>query len=272
MKKALFGVAVAMLLAGAGIVAGNDGPKFEARLTGAQEVPPVNTETVGKVEIRFNADETKADFELDVRKGVRVTQAHIHCAAKGVNGPVVVLAGFHNRGWDVDGSWVEHATVTDANVMPPASPACPHVIATLRDLVLIDGGRGQLSAAYEALEQVGLGNLVAIGIAKKEEVLFTRDRPEPIVLPENDAGLLLLQRIRDEAHRFAVTFHRQARSMRDLRSALDEVPGIGPRRRRALLTRFGSLAGVRRATREELEAVVGARAAGAIIDFFAQSG
>jgi len=140
------------------------------------------------------------------------------------------------------------------------------------DLVLIDGGRGQLSAAYEALEQVGLGNLVAIGIAKKEEVLFTRDRPEPIVLPEDDTGLLLLQRIRDEAHRFAVTFHRRARSMRDLRSALDEVPGIGPRRRRALLTRFGSLAGVRRATREELETVVGARAAGAVIDYFARSG
>jgi hypothetical protein len=125
-----------MLLAGAGIAARHDGPKFEARLTGAQEVPPVNTVTMGKVEIRFNDDETKADFELVVRKGVRVTQAHIHCAAKGVNGPVVVfLAGFHNRGWDVDGSWIENTTVTDANVMPPSSVACPHVIATLRDLV-----------------------------------------------------------------------------------------------------------------------------------------
>ena len=136
MKRAMFAAAVAMLVAGAGILARNDGPKFEARLTGAQEVPPVNTETVGKVEIRFNADETKAEFELEVRKGVRVTQAHIHCAPKGVNGPVVVfLAGFHNRGWDVDGSWVENTTVTDANVMPPSSPACSHVINNLRDLV-----------------------------------------------------------------------------------------------------------------------------------------
>jgi excinuclease ABC subunit C len=139
------------------------------------------------------------------------------------------------------------------------------------DLILIDGGRGQLSAAYEALEAIGLGNLVAVGIAKKEEVLFTRERPEPIVLPENDPALLLIQRIRDEAHRFAVTFHRKARSMRDLRSELDNVPGIGPRRRRALLTAFGSLAGVRRATREELESVVGARAASAVIDYFARS-
>jgi excinuclease ABC subunit C len=139
------------------------------------------------------------------------------------------------------------------------------------DLILIDGGRGQLSAAYEALEEIGLGNLVAVGLAKKEEVLFTRERPEPIVLPTNDPALLLVQRIRDEAHRFAVTFHRKARSMRDLRSELDEVPGVGPRRRRALLTRFGSLAGVRRATREELESVVGARAAAAVIDYFARS-
>jgi excinuclease ABC subunit C len=139
------------------------------------------------------------------------------------------------------------------------------------DLIIIDGGRGQLSAAYEALESIGLGNLVAVGIAKKEEVIFTRERAEPIVLPEHDRGLLLIQRIRDEAHRFAVTFHRRARSMRDLRSELDDVPGIGTRRRKALLTAFGSLAGVRRATREELEAVVGARAAGAVLDHFARA-
>ncbi|HYS24811.1 MAG TPA: excinuclease ABC subunit UvrC [Vicinamibacterales bacterium] len=139
------------------------------------------------------------------------------------------------------------------------------------DLILIDGGKGQLTAAYDGLEQIGLGNLVAIGIAKKEELLFTRDRHDPIALPDNDPALLLIERIRDEAHRFAVTFHRKARSMRDLRSQLDDVPGIGPRRRRALLTRFGSLAGVRRATREELDAVVGPKAAAAVIDYFAKS-
>jgi len=139
------------------------------------------------------------------------------------------------------------------------------------DLILIDGGRGQLSAAYEALETIGLGNLVAVGIAKKEEVIFTRERPEPVVLPGHDPALLLIQRIRDEAHRFAITFHRKARSMRDLRSELDDVPGIGPRRRRALLRAFGSLAGVRRATREELESVVGAKTAAAVIDYFSRA-
>jgi len=140
------------------------------------------------------------------------------------------------------------------------------------DLIVIDGGKGQLSAAYEALEQIGLANLVAVGLAKKEELVFARDRLEPIVMNEHDPALLLLQRIRDEAHRFAVTFHRKARSMRDLRSELDVIPGIGARRRRALLTRFGSVAGVRRATREDLASVVGAKAATAVIDYFARSG
>jgi excinuclease ABC subunit C len=137
------------------------------------------------------------------------------------------------------------------------------------DLILIDGGKGQLSAAYSALESLGLANLVAVGFAKKEELLFTRDRDDAIALPTNDPGLLLVQRIRDEAHRFAVTFHRRARAMRDLHSELDHVPGVGPRRRRTLLTTFGSLAGVRRATREELEAIVGRKVADAVLAFFA---
>ena len=137
------------------------------------------------------------------------------------------------------------------------------------DLVVIDGGKGQLSAAYEALEELGLANLVAVGIAKKEELLYTRDRRDPLALATSDPALLLVQRIRDEAHRFAVTFHRRARTIRDLKSELDEVPGVGPRRRRVLLTRFGSLAGVRRATREELAAVVGAKVADAVLAFFA---
>ncbi len=137
------------------------------------------------------------------------------------------------------------------------------------DLVLIDGGKGQLSAAYAALEELGLANLMAVGIAKKEELLYTREHENPIALAATDPSLLLVQRIRDEAHRFAVTFHRQARSMRDLRSELDHVPGVGPRRRKTLLTTFGSLAGVRRATREELAAVVGAKTADAVLAFFA---
>jgi excinuclease ABC subunit C len=136
------------------------------------------------------------------------------------------------------------------------------------DLILIDGGKGQLSAAYSALAELGLGNLIAAGLAKKEELLFTRERTDAMALAVDSPALLMIQRIRDEAHRFAVTFHRQARGKRDLRSELDTISGVGPRRRKALLTAFGSLAGVRRATREELVKIVGAKCADAVLAHF----
>ena len=137
------------------------------------------------------------------------------------------------------------------------------------DLILIDGGKGQLAAAYQALQELGLANLVAVGIAKKEELLFTRDHVDGIALPKDSPALLLIQRIRDEAHRFAVTFHRQSRTKRDLRSEIDTIPGVGARRRNALLRAFGSVAGVRRATREELVRIVGSRCADAVLSHFA---
>lgn len=139
------------------------------------------------------------------------------------------------------------------------------------DLILIDGGKGQLNAAYDALRELGLGNLVAAGIAKKEELLYVRDADDPIALPATSPALLLVQRIRDEAHRFAVSFHRVRRAKRDLTSELDDIPGIGPGRRRALLRTFGSVTGVRRATREELTKVVGTKGADAILGFFANA-
>ena len=137
------------------------------------------------------------------------------------------------------------------------------------DLILIDGGKGQVAAAYQALQELGLANLVAVGIAKKEELLFTREHADGLALPKDSPALLLIQRIRDEAHRFAVTFHRQSRAKRDLRSEIDVIPGVGTRRRKALLVSFGSVAGVRRATREELVRVVGTRCADAILGHFA---
>jgi excinuclease ABC subunit C len=139
----------------------------------------------------------------------------------------------------------------------------------LPDLVVIDGGKGQLSAAYEAFGALGLSNLVAVGLAKKEELIFTRDASDPIILEPTSAALLLLQRIRDEAHRFAVTYHRKARTKRDFSSELDDIPGVGARRRKTLLSRFGSVANIRRATREELVPVIGARVADAVIEHFA---
>jgi excinuclease ABC subunit C len=127
----------------------------------------------------------------------------------------------------------------------------------LPDLVLIDGGKGQLAAAVEALEALGLGEQPVASLAKKEELIFVRGRAEPIALSRSSPVLQLVQRVRDEAHRFAVGFHRQARSKRTLRSDLDDVPGVGPTKRRKLLSRFGSLRGVRGASDAELASAVG---------------
>ena len=131
----------------------------------------------------------------------------------------------------------------------------------LPDLVLIDGGKGQLGAAMSALEELGLGDQPVASLAKREEVIFVPGREEPLVLPRSSPVLQLVQRVRDEAHRFAIGFHRQRRAKRTLRSELDDIPGVGPVKRRKLLSRFGSLRGVRGATVQELATSVGAATA-----------
>ena len=131
----------------------------------------------------------------------------------------------------------------------------------LPDLVLIDGGKGQLGAAMSALEELGLGDQPVASLAKREEVIFVPGREEPLVLPRASPVLQLVQRVRDEAHRFAIGFHRQQRARRTLRSELDDIPGVGPVKRRKLLSRFGSLRGVRGATVQELATSVGAATA-----------
>jgi excinuclease ABC subunit C len=127
----------------------------------------------------------------------------------------------------------------------------------LPDLVLVDGGPGQLGAAVTALEELGLGDQPVASLAKREELIFVRGRDQPIALPRASPVLQLIQRARDEAHRFAVGYHRTARRQRTLRSALDEIPGVGHERRRRLLSRFGSVRGIRAASQAELATVVG---------------
>jgi len=138
----------------------------------------------------------------------------------------------------------------------------------LPDLVLIDGGKGQLGAALQALEELGIGDQPLASLAKKEELIFLAGRSEPIVLPRSSPMLQLLQRLRDEAHRFAVQFHRKARTMRTLRSELDDIPGVGPLRRKKLLSRFGSIRGVRSADETELAATVGKSLAARLKEHF----
>ena len=129
--------------------------------------------------------------------------------------------------------------------------------ASMPNLVVIDGGKGQLSAALAAMQAFDLPRVAVIALAKKEEEVFVPDRAEPIVLGRDSPGLQLLQRIRDEAHRFALGFHRQRRNAKARGSILDELSGIGPVRRRALLRHFGSAERLLEATPEELEGVPG---------------
>lgn len=128
----------------------------------------------------------------------------------------------------------------------------------LPDLLIVDGGKGQLSRAVKVLEKFGLTEAVpVVGLAKQEEELFRPHLSESLILPRHSQGLYLLQRIRDEAHRFAITAHRNLRSKKGVASQLDNIPGIGPARRKALLKRFGSIQKIRDASEEELKEIPG---------------
>ena len=133
----------------------------------------------------------------------------------------------------------------------------------LPDLVMIDGGKGQLAAARTALESLGLGALQTVSLAKREEEVFVPGRAESLRLSRRSPGLRLLQRVRDEAHRFAITYNRKRRAMRTVTSELLKIPGIGPQRRRALLHAFGSVQGVRDASEADIARVPGFSAASA---------
>ena len=125
------------------------------------------------------------------------------------------------------------------------------------NLVVVDGGKGQLSAALAAMQAYDLPRVAVIALAKRIEEVFVPGQADPILLDRSSAGLQLLQRIRDEAHRFAVGFHRQRRDTKAFGSIFDELPGVGPARRRALLQHFGSAERFVAASQEELEGVPG---------------
>ena len=142
----------------------------------------------------------------------------------------------------------------------------------LPDLIIIDGGKGQLSSALEIIHNVaGHKHVPVVGLAKQFELVFTEGNPEPVVLPRHSQALYLIQRIRDEAHRFAITYHRKLRGKRNLVSVLDHIVGIGPKRRQALWSHFGSIGKIKAATVEELALAPGMNkpAAEAVYNFFA---
>jgi len=127
----------------------------------------------------------------------------------------------------------------------------------LPDLLLIDGGKGQLHVAVNVLSELQLDEIEAIGLAKRHEEVFRPGESEPHILPQDSKALLLLRQIRDEAHRFAITYHRKLRGRRNLSSVLDEIPGVGKKRKAALIGHFGSLGKLSRATAEQIVTVPG---------------
>jgi excinuclease ABC subunit C len=161
------------------------------------------------------------------------------------------------RHMKVKGEWGNDDYRSMAEVVGRYFRRCVDEKRPVPDVAVIDGGKGQLSFAVEALDALGLNDVAVVSLAKKEEEVFVPGRGTSIRLDRRNRALHLLQRMRDEAHRFAVRYNRKLRSKRTIRSALSEIPGVGPQRQNVLLRRFGSLQGVKEATREDIARIPG---------------
>jgi excinuclease ABC subunit C len=216
-----------------------------------------------------NTQGTAATASMVVFEQGTPKKAHYrHFSIKSVEGPndfasmKEVLARRFRRWQEAQGLAKEGVVGSKTTEILPNAPAqakkADDSFALLPDLLIVDGGKGQLGVAVEVLESHGLLDKVpVVGLAKQQEEIFLRDQAAPVLLPRRSQGLYLVQRVRDEAHRFALSHHRQRRGKIGLASQLDAIPGIGPTRRRALLKRFGSLAGIRDASLDELASVSG---------------
>jgi excinuclease ABC subunit C len=160
----------------------------------------------------------------------------------------------------------------DAEVLSPEGKS--RKFAYPPNLYVVDGGAPQVNAAAAALAELGITDVATIGLAKRLEEVWVPSEPDPIILPRQSEGLYLLQRIRDEAHRFAITYHRSKRSKRMTASVLDAVPGLGEHRRKVLISHFGSVARLKKATVEELTSIpgIGAATAAAVLEALGADG
>lgn len=138
----------------------------------------------------------------------------------------------------------------------------------LPDLIMVDGGKGQLSSAVEILNNLGFKDYNIIGLAKRLEEVFLPDKFDPELIPKTSSGLKLLQQVRDEAHRFAITFHRERRSKRIIKSELTDIKGIGTETAKILLDKFGSLDSIKKASQEQIEEIIGKKKAELLINHF----
>ena len=150
---------------------------------------------------------------------------------------------------ELDGVQGDESTTRPARCWSTPTPAAPRKFAYAPGLVVVDGGPPQVAAAQRALDELGIDDIPVVGLAKRLEEVWLPGQEDPVILPRTSEGLYLLQRIRDEAHRFAITHHRSRRSKSMVESVLDEVPGLGEVRRKALLRHFGSLKKLRGADR-----------------------
>ncbi|MGN7148298.1 excinuclease ABC subunit UvrC [Arthrobacter sp. SAFR-179] len=168
----------------------------------------------------------------------------------------------------------QEVAVDKSSVLDTTTPAPKAKFAYPPNLVVVDGGQPQVNAAARALRDLGIDDVYVVGLAKRLEEVWLPDSDFPVILPRTSQGLYLLQRIRDEAHRFAITFHRQKRGKAMTVSALDAVPGLGASKRKALLAHFGSVKGVKAATVEELAQAkgIGPALATAIVNHFGSDG
>ncbi len=236
-------------------------------------------ETLEREQVRWLADQGKTERALDELAdalGLAAPPARIECydisTIQGTNtvGSMVVFEDgqprsgeyrrFRIKGVRGQDDFASHQEVLRRRfrrALDSGEGGAEQLRWRMPDLVIIDGGKGQVSAAREALDELGLHDLPMAGLAKEREELFLPGHSEPIVLPATSSALYLLQRLRDEAHRFAITYHRQLRAKAATRSALDDLAGVGPARKRALLRVFGSSRGLRNATVQEIAAVPG---------------
>lgn len=206
--------------------------------------------------MRGGEDDTAWIHEAVRRRFARYVDERMRTGEAGAEGPL------------------EESGEQDASAERPGTPAMidpetgrPRKFAYPPNLVVVDGGAPQVGAAQRALDELGIEDVALVGLAKRLEEVWLPGDDQPVILPRRSEALYLLQRIRDEAHRFAITYHRQKRSRAMTRSVLDDVPGLGETRRKALLVRFGSLKRLRAATEEEIMAVpgIGRRTAQAIV-------
>ena len=211
-------------------------------------------------------------YELQERLGLKVVPRFITCfdishtqGTETVAGVVTFMNGEPRRAgyrhMRIKGDWGNDDCRSMAEAVTRYFRRESEGEGPLPDLVVIDGGKGQLSAAKSALEGLGLGDIALAALAKKEEEVFLPGRKDGVRIPGSARSLHLLQRVRDEAHRVAVSYNRKLRSRRTVRSALRDIPGLGPRREQALLARFGSLRGIREASAAEIGRIPGFSAA-----------